>query len=92
MKSYSNFVPFRYFIRTKNSIELENTLNLKGVQTRRFFYPMHLQPSITAEYGDQPKCINSEELNKTGLCLPIHQGISKKDIVYITDIIKSVIQ
>lgn len=92
LKSYSNFVPFRFFIRTKNSIELENTLNLKGVQTRRFFYPMHLQPSIIAEYGDQPRCLNSEELNKTGLCLPIHAGISKKDIVYITDIIKSVIQ
>jgi dTDP-4-amino-4,6-dideoxygalactose transaminase len=82
----SNLVPFRFPFRTKRKAELELHLNSNGIETRGFFYPMHLQPKLL-KYG--PLSLpNSEMLFQEGLCLPVHQYITDEDADYLIQTIK----
>ncbi|MBI5049142.1 MAG: DegT/DnrJ/EryC1/StrS family aminotransferase [Deltaproteobacteria bacterium] len=84
----STFVPFRFFIRTKYKKELLNFLEKNGVQTRSFFYPMHLQPALEC-FSNKRSLPVSEELYETGICLPLHFYMSKEDILFIIEKVKS---
>ena len=84
IKNNNKDVPFRYYFQVRQDKQLLiDHLESKNIQTRSFFYPMHLQPSIISKYGHQPACPVSEELNKTGICLPLHHELTKNDIDYI---------
>lgn len=91
-KQYSNYVPFRFAFTSPIKDEIQLALSTNGVQTREFFYPMHLQPAVKAMYPIQKKEAfpNSELLNKQGLCLPTHLGITEDDVEYMCDIINQV--
>jgi len=73
---YSSFVPFRYFFTCALVEEVTKALEVSGIQTRRFFYPMHKQPSVIKHYGVQTPLPNAELLYSSGLCLPVHQNIT----------------
>jgi len=82
----STFVPFRFYIRTKYKNELSCYMEELGVQSRSFFYPMHLQPKLKQyAHGD---LLISEKLYETGLCLPLHNYMNDSDVDYITSLIK----
>ena len=90
IKKHNKDIPFRYYFQVKKDKELLiDYLESKNIQTRSFFYPMHLQPSVIAKYGKQAPCPVSEELNKTGLCLPLHHELSFNDIDYISECINN---
>lgn len=54
----------------------------QGIETRPFFYPLHLQPVLEDRY-ENSECKVSEELGKNGLYLPLGSGISKKKQKFI---------
>ena len=85
-----NFIPFRFAFTSnyKNKIELK--LNDNGIQTRSFFYPMHIQPAVVKSFGIQKPQQVSEKLYEKGLCLPVHHEVSKDNIISICDLIKQV--
>ncbi|NDE89660.1 MAG: DegT/DnrJ/EryC1/StrS aminotransferase family protein, partial [Alphaproteobacteria bacterium] len=58
----------------------------KGIQTRGFFYPMHLQPKLRTDPA--ATLINSEMLYAQGQCLPIHFQLQDSDLQHICDTIK----
>ncbi|WP_077196601.1 DegT/DnrJ/EryC1/StrS family aminotransferase [Prevotella ihumii] len=62
-------------------------LDKLGIESRPLWKPMHLQPV----YKNSPAYINgiSEELFKTGLCLPSGPMISDEDAQFIIEAIKS---
>ncbi|GIP55060.1 DegT/DnrJ/EryC1/StrS family aminotransferase [Paenibacillus vini] len=63
--------------------ELMLTLRKKGIETRPFFYPMHVLPP----YDDlQPpsEFPVSNEIAAQGINLPTHGGLSQEDIAYIS--------
>ena len=87
-KDYSSYIPFRFAFTSSLKDKIEKALNEEKIQTRGFFYPMHLQPAVLSEYSfvkDQIK--RKESLNKEGLCLPMHLGITEDDIDLICSII-----
>lgn len=88
-KEYSNYVPFRYAFTSPIKEEIQLALSTNEIQTRDFFYPMHLQPAVQALYPSINKASfpNSETLNEQGLCLPMHLGITESDVTFICDVI-----
>ena len=82
------YVPFRFPLLSERREVLTSVLENAGIQTRSFFYPLHLQPSLRPYAGGSlPR---SELLYKQGLCLPIHGDLSYQDIDQISDIVKRV--
>ncbi|MAG50815.1 hypothetical protein CL621_04225 [archaeon] len=66
---------------------IEKLLEL-GVQTRPFFWPMHLQPSINTKNKDDSFPV-SEKLGKQGLYLPSSSHLTKEQVEEIVEKIKS---
>ena len=85
-----NFIPFRFAFTSKHKDEIELRLNENGIQTRSFFYPMHIQPAVVKYFGTQPVQPIAEKLYETGLCLPVHHKISADHIEEICALIKDV--
>jgi perosamine synthetase len=84
----SNHVPFRFALLSELKEEVGEALERAGIQTRGFFYPLHLQPALQRyARGSLPV---AEELSAKGLCLPVHQGLSDADIDWICGIIRDV--
>ena len=68
--------------------DLVKFLRDRGVETRPFFYPLHLLPF----YESQNTLPNSEYLSKHGLNLPSGLTLSNQDIKKVTNLIRSQIQ
>ena len=76
-------------ITFKKAVDVEaicKVLDQAGIEARPLWKPMHLQPV----YKDAPAYINgvSENLFKTGLCLPSGPYVSDEDVRYIVKKIK----
>lgn len=84
----SDHVPFRFAMLSDRSEEIMAALEAAGVQTRGFFYPLHLQPALRG-YARKPLPV-AENLAATGVCLPVHQNLSFSDIDDICGIIRTV--
>ena len=84
----SDFIPFRFPVLVEDPSRVIKKLINSNVQTRRFFYPMHLQPAL--KKYKLKKCVNSQFLYEHGLCLPVHRKISRRDIKKIVNIFNSV--
>lgn len=83
----SNLIAFRFPILSKHRDGLMKALQDAGIQTRGFFYPMHLQPKLRSE---PPASLpNSEMLYNEGQCLPIHFQLQDSDLQLIVDTIKA---
>jgi perosamine synthetase len=85
---YSNIVPFRFNIMTKNKVNLIKYLQANGIETREFFYPLHLQPCFSYLDSKRMDYINSKIAFDQGICLPIHTSLLESDIEYICHHIK----
>ena len=59
-----------------------------GIETRDFFFPLHLQPCVVKLFGEEPTLPNAERLGQTGFYLPTYYGISDEDIRYIAESLK----
>jgi perosamine synthetase len=84
----SSHVPFRFALVSERRAQLAAALERAGVQTRSFFYPLHLQPALQ-KYAQEPLPV-AEELHRKGICLPVHHGLTSCDIDEISEIIRRV--
>jgi perosamine synthetase len=70
----------------------QELLSKRGVETRRFFCPMHLQPALKKTniqlVGDMRM---SEILWHGGLYLPMGSGISKKEVEYVCEVVMNIL-
>ena len=64
-------------------------LDALNIESRPLWKPMHKQPV----YKNAPAYVNgvSEELFKVGMCLPAGPYVSKEDVMFIVEAIKSLI-
>jgi perosamine synthetase len=67
---------------------LREYLARKGIETRTFFIPIHLQPIYSKMYRERFPV--AEELCRKGMYLPSAATLTKKDIEYVVECIKSV--
>lgn len=82
----SDIVPFRFPFLTADRKNLVDSLEKAGIQTRGFFYPMHLQPKLKAA---QPKSLPvAERLHVQGICLPVHVHLSDAQVSDIVGVIR----
>jgi perosamine synthetase len=63
-------------------------LSTNGIETRPFFYPMHIMPV----YSWVENCVGtmrvSEDIASRGICLPTFYDLNEDEIVYIAKKIK----
>ena len=88
--SRNHYWVFGILLKKKNirDIVIEE-LRVKGIETRPFFWPLHLQNALPKEYSLNGASLeNSEKLGSDGLYIPIGPHIKRKDQDFI---VKSVI-
>ncbi|MHA1833615.1 MAG: DegT/DnrJ/EryC1/StrS family aminotransferase [Candidatus Baldrarchaeia archaeon] len=66
---------------------LKDELMKKGVETRLFFYPVHVLPP----YKRNEKFLVAEKLAKKGINLPSSVKLRKKEVVFISRLITSLV-
>lgn len=82
---YCNYVPFRCSIRVKSRDSLSQFLVEQGIQSRNYFYPLHLQPCFSElgyKNGDFPV---TNQISGDGLMLPVFPGLQEYEIEYICE-------
>lgn len=59
------------------------------IETRDFFFNLHLQPIFVPQNGLTPPSLpNAEQLGSTGFYLPTHSELNENDVQYICDCVK----
>jgi perosamine synthetase len=77
-------VPFRINILVDDPEGLSDFLNEKEISSRRFFFPLHMQPCYDTK-GEFPNSVSAYE---RGISLPSSAKLAEEEILYITDKIK----
>jgi perosamine synthetase len=67
--------------------ELRRRLAGRGIETRTFFIPMHLQPIYHADYRDERYPV-AEDLCRRGLYLPSSSSLSEQEIEFVVRTLK----
>lgn len=75
---------FTYFIRIKNRDKVAKYLFDKGIYTTLRYHPLHMN----ALYKSEQSLKACEELNETGLNIPLHPSLTDNDVDYIVETIK----
>ena len=68
---------------------MSDYLSDHGIQTRKFFWPLHLQNALPSNLRTKQELIVSEMLGKCGLYIPLGNHLKEKDQVFISDKINS---
>lgn len=71
-----------FSILTNKRDELAEYLDKNGIETRKFFYPVHIMPPYTELSTD--RYVVSEKLSSTGLNLPSYPSLSEQEIRLIS--------
>ena len=67
------------------------SLQSKGIETRPFFWPLHLQPVLPKKFKENTTNLDvSEKLGKDGFYIPIGSHISAKDQKNIRELVISI--
>ena len=66
--------------------ELMNRLELKGVETRPLFYPVHMMPP----HKKSESIAVAEELSRKGVSLPSSINLTAEQVKYVADVIREV--
>ena len=89
------FIPFRVVLRVNedDACGLMEFMKENGIETRTFFYPLHLQPCFE-RWADDPRHDRSnfevtEDAYKRGVCLPSFAALTEEEITYVCDAIKT---
>tara|TARA_B100001250_G_scaffold413515_1_gene447910 strand:+ start:3137 stop:4246 length:1110 start_codon:yes stop_codon:yes gene_type:complete len=69
-----------------------NELRNNGIETRPFFWPLHLQPALPKEYKTTRKLLVSERLGSDGLYLPMGKHVNKNSQNKISEILLRILE
>jgi len=67
--------------------ELMKELELEGIETRTFFYPIHVQPVYAKQYQEDSFPV-ADELSRKGINLPSGNSLTTEEVIYICECIK----
>lgn len=70
----------------KSRDEVMGFLLKEGIETRPFFYPMHIMPVYRQ---NAPGLKNAETIASKGLCLPTFYELEEEKVEYIVDLLKN---
>ncbi len=66
---------------------LIGNLELDGIETRTFFYPVHVQPIYAQQYTGE-KFPVAEELSRKGINLPSGNTLTADEVIYVCECVK----
>jgi len=72
----------------KERDELAKRLKRKGIDTRPFFYPVHLMPP----YKSRLRLPVAERISKVGINLPSGVTLKKKDVIFVAESVKKTLK
>ena len=72
-------------ILVERKSELLEYMESQGIQTRGFFYPLHLQPCFSNLGYNENDFPISNYLYEKGVSLPIFPGLTETQISLVTD-------
>ena len=77
----------------KQRTEIRQKMADDGIETRNFFFPLHLQPMMLelSEYSVE-NLPNSERLGETGFYLPTFYGMTKESIKIVSESLRSALE
>ena len=82
-------IPFRVVFMTKEKSEgLMKYMGENGIETRTFFYPLHMQPCMKQFSQNHKLLKNSIYAYEHGVCLPSYVALEAKQIEYVCSVIK----
>jgi len=85
----STHIPFRAAIYAERAADLTEFLGAENVETRSFFYPLHLQPAFAYLSDSRPMpsdaFANAVYAYENGICLPLYPGMPEDDVDYVCD-------
>ncbi|MBI2304209.1 MAG: DegT/DnrJ/EryC1/StrS family aminotransferase [Chloroflexi bacterium] len=67
--------------------ELRRKLAAKGIETRTFFIPIHLQPIYFSQHGEESYPV-AEELCRRGMYLPSASSLKEEDIHFVVECVR----
>jgi dTDP-4-amino-4,6-dideoxygalactose transaminase len=86
---------FLYIVRVAEGIErdaLMATLAERGIPTRPYFWPIHLQPPYQERFGFQPGAYpHAEKAGQSLLALPFHGNLTEGEVDHICESITEVV-
>ena len=89
---YGRDAPWMFGVMVKSKVvrtEIRQTLADHGIETRDFFFPLHLQPMVMEHLGGVgEKHPHAEKLGMTGFYLPTFYGMKNADIERVTECLK----
>lgn len=92
---YGRDAPWMFGVLVKSKkirSEIRQQLADNGIETRNFFFPLHLQPMILNLYGlSYVEYPHAEQLGKTGFYLPTFYGMKDIDIEKVSMCLKKAI-
>ena len=90
--SKNHYWVYGIILKKHSRDELQAYLLKNGIQTRRFFWPLHLQKALPPKFSEQKYQLPvSEQLGRDGLYLPMGNHLKRKDQEYIGSMINKFI-
>jgi perosamine synthetase len=85
---HSDYIPFRVAIYAERAMELMKFMELREIQSRTFFYPLHRQPAFqylredpeTAEIMSNDHFPGANYAYENGICLPSFPSLTTEDL------------
>jgi len=95
--SYAKNIYWVYGILLNNKLvrykdKIMNELKKRGIETRPFFYPLHLQPIIKKKKFVKDSLPNAEKLYNGGFYLPSGLGLKTDEIKYTAKTLLNIIK
>jgi perosamine synthetase len=63
-----------------------------GIETRPFFWPLHLQGSLPKKFRNDIELVNTEHISKNGLYLPLGKHLKTKDQKFVTETLLTILK
>jgi perosamine synthetase len=84
---------FVYVVTLDPAIDRDSvvrSLAARGVPTRAYFRPIHLQPYIVERFGDRRGSLPvTEDIGRRTLALPFHGRLSQESVEFVTDALRA---
>lgn len=78
----------KHGIRDKVMKELHDA----GIETRPFFWPLHLQGSLPKKFRNDIELVNTEHISKNGLYLPTGKHLKIRDQKFVIETLLSILK
>jgi perosamine synthetase len=78
----------KHGIRDKVMKELHDS----GIETRPFFWPLHLQGSLPKKFRNDIELVNTEHISKNGLYLPLGKHLKIRDQKFVTETLLTILK